>query len=517
MEKLTQNTPKLTVLILTAGHGRRMGLFSRMVNKSLIPYNNKPLISHIIDKFDLDTKFIIATGHLGQQVKDYIGLVYENLDVEYVDIEDYDEGYTGPGTTIRKCAEYLPESFMWISCDTLFKFEYKDKLDHNWIAVHPVDSTVSKDYCWVQRNGETITSIHNKEQATTAVDAFIGLMYVKDGTEYLNTLQTVRAKEVYEGFSVLDLKAHSVSQWLDFGTYDKWKILNDEFPEVSFPKPDELFYHDNNKIVKFSTNADLTKSKYLRACVNPASMPENLQQKGNFLAYNYENGSTLYENLTIDNFRSFLQWVKDTMWKGNVDKTNSYDAAMNFYKKKTLQRVDLFRAKYQDWNELPTVNGMYVKSISEYLNMIDFENLAGSAKFAFIHGDMQPENIIYNQETDHFTAIDWRPEFAGEMGGDIYYDIAKLLGGLYLSYHDVKKGWLKYEEDEDSVRINIPSVSNVQIYAEILRSWTLAQGLDWRKVQILMPIIYLNMAPLHEAPFDKYLIALAQYFFGQVL
>ena len=49
----------LTVLILAAGYGRRMGPFSRMVNKALIPYDNKPLISHIMEKFDVGTHLTI--------------------------------------------------------------------------------------------------------------------------------------------------------------------------------------------------------------------------------------------------------------------------------------------------------------------------------------------------------------------------------------------------------------------------------------------------------------------------
>jgi len=44
----------------------------------------------------------------------------------------------------------------------------------------------------------------------------------------------------------------------------------------------------------------------------------------------------------------------------------------------------------------------------------------------------------------------------------------------------------------------------------------LARGHDWDKVKTLVPIIYLNMSPLHEAPFDKFLIALAQLFFSQL-
>jgi len=52
------NTTKLTVLILAAGYGRRMGPFGRMIPKALIPYDNKPLISHIMEKFDAGTRFV---------------------------------------------------------------------------------------------------------------------------------------------------------------------------------------------------------------------------------------------------------------------------------------------------------------------------------------------------------------------------------------------------------------------------------------------------------------------------
>ena len=80
------NTNKLTVLILAAGYGRRMGQFSRMVPKALVPYNNKPLISHIMEKFDISTRFVIACGHMGQHVKDYVSVVHQDKDIVFVDI-----------------------------------------------------------------------------------------------------------------------------------------------------------------------------------------------------------------------------------------------------------------------------------------------------------------------------------------------------------------------------------------------------------------------------------------------
>ena len=190
----------LTVLILAAGYGRRMGPFSRMINKSLVPYGDKPLISHIIDKFPKETtKFVIACGHMGQQVKDYVSNVHSDKCIVFVDIPDYSEANTGPATTIQHCAPHILGGFLWISCDTLFEFDWQSKLDHNWIGVYPVDSHLAKDYCWIDRDGETIDLIHNKVPSNKAVDAFIGLMYCKDD-QYLDNLVEFDARETPVGF-----------------------------------------------------------------------------------------------------------------------------------------------------------------------------------------------------------------------------------------------------------------------------------------------------------------------------
>lgn len=515
MDEFLKNTNNLTVLILAAGYGRRMGPFSRMVNKSLIPYDNKPLISHIMAKFDPNTKFVIACGNMGQQVKDYVSNVHSEKNVVFVNIPKFDEGNTGPATTIQYCAKHLPGAFLWITCDTLFEFNFTDKFDHNWIAVSPVDSTVSQDYCWIKRDGDTITSVYNKIKSLGAVDAFIGLMYVKD-TQFINNLNECNAKDVYEGFNNLDLKAYTAKEWQDFGTYDKWKTLSKDLPEVSFPKPDELFYHDNGKIVKFTTNEKLASLRYERAMLNPICMPNNVLHIGNFLIYNHAPGDTLYTCLTPEIFTKFINWAERNLWTQARTFGDTFDYADVFYYKKTTERLEKFRVKYSTWVEFPIVNGHEVKSIDEYLSHINFNWLACETEWCFTHGDMQFDNIIYDITTDKFTAIDWRTDFAGDQYGDLYYDLAKMLGGLYLSYKYIKEDKFTYEEMDNQVVIDYPSVNDVHLYVSHLQEWVIANGYDWQKVKTLVPIIYLNMAPLHEAPFDKFLIALAQLFFSQL-
>lgn len=517
MVKLIQNTDNLTVLILAAGHGRRMGPFSRMVNKSLVPYKNRPLISHIMEKFPADTKFVVACGNLGQQVKDYVISVHEDKNVVFVDIPEFDESSTGPATTIRYCEKHLPGAFFWISCDTLFEFSFKDNLDHNWIAVSPVNDSVSQDYCWIERDGNNIVEVHNKVKSNHAVDAFIGLMYVKD-REYIDTLIKKSAREVFEGFvPELNLKAHTVKMWQDFGTYEKWQDISKDLPELSFPKPDELFYRDNGKIIKFTTDATLAKLKYVRSTLNPACMPDNVSYIRNFLIYTESPGDTLYNCLTVETFLKFLEWAEESVWRvPGVISPRSTEIASEFYHKKTVDRISKFRTKYNTWEECSTVNGVAVKTIDEYISLVDFRELTENTLWCFTHGDMQFDNIIFDAATKKFTAIDWRTDFSGNLYGDIYYDLAKMLGGLYLSYKLVKEDAFSYTEENGQATITIPSVDNVSTYVDHLRRMVVARGLSWQKVRTLVPIIYLNMAPLHDAPFDKFLIALAQYFFSQL-
>ena len=59
-----------TVFIPTAGIGSRLGELTKHQNKSLVNYKQKPVISHILDKFDhKTTSFVIALGHKGNFVK----------------------------------------------------------------------------------------------------------------------------------------------------------------------------------------------------------------------------------------------------------------------------------------------------------------------------------------------------------------------------------------------------------------------------------------------------------------
>jgi hypothetical protein len=125
------------------------------------------------------------------------------------------------------------------------------------------------------------------------------------------------------------------------------------------------------------------------------------------------------------------------------------------------------------------------------------------------------DNIIINDATE-FTIIDWRQEFATlPVYGDIYYDLAKLSGGFIINYANIKNHNFGIEIDDETVTLSIPNVDHYDVYQNTLKSYIINRGLDYNKVQQLIPIIFWNMAPLHTAPFDIFLWYLGLKLFAE--
>jgi hypothetical protein len=243
-------------------------------------------------------------------------------------------------------------------------------------------------------------------------------------------------------------------------------------------------------------------------------MPTGVKQSGQFLVYDFVEGDIIYSQLTPQLLDKLLVWADGDLWKRKWF-PDTETTCRNFYFQKTMDRLAQFRIKYGDWSEPSTVNGTAVKSIDEYLKMVDWDSLCTNTQWAFIHGDFQFENIIYNSLTDSFTCIDWRTDFGGDSYGDLYYDLAKMTGGMLLDYQAVKANKLEYTESNDNVILNDCAVPDSLVYVNQLKEFCARSGLDWSKVYLLVAIIYLNMSPLHDAPFDKYLFALAQLHFSK--
>jgi len=122
---------------------------------------------------------------------------------------------------------------------------------------------------------------------------------------------------------------------------------------------------------------------------------------------------------------------------------------------------------------------------------------------------LQFDNIL-STGTNEFKLIDWRQDFGGIVEvGDLYYDLAKLYGGLILNYDLIKKNLFEYTEEGLEISYDFHTRNSMRDYITILEDYIVKNGFDLKKVKLLVGIIYLNMSPLHHYPFDKMLFFLS--------
>jgi len=77
------------VFLPTAGIGSRVEGESNNLNKCLIGIGNKPVISHIVEKFHPKVSFVVALGYGGDYVKQYLEITYPERDFAFVEIDNF--------------------------------------------------------------------------------------------------------------------------------------------------------------------------------------------------------------------------------------------------------------------------------------------------------------------------------------------------------------------------------------------------------------------------------------------
>ena len=490
-----------TVIIPTAGTGSRMGNYTKHLNKALLPYKDRPILSHIIDKFPEDTKFLIPVGHLGQQVRDFCAVAYHDKNITFVQIEDWVSDKSGTGVTLKQCKNHVKESFWFVSCDTYFD---EPVLEHteDCYYVKAVPEHISSLYTMFNIVNNRITDITFKQTQLDPWMAFTGLMYIHNWDKFFTALENYKGIEyipIIEKGSQISL----LDTWLDFGSAEQYQTALSKSQKFDFTKKDEVTYICNNRVVKWWLDANTAKKKFNKTQANPTVFPKNCTYKNNFLAYEFFQGQTLYEFNNPVAFTDYLQWLKNEVWfKTDI---NLKTQCLEFYKTKTLSRINKFLEKYPYLEPVNYIDGIKVKDYSYYLENIDWDYLCTEVCPGFIHGDLHFDNTVINSAGE-FKVIDWRHEFADVVEyGDIYYDLAKLSGGFIINYANIKEHNFSIEIDNHAVTLGVPSVDHLDIYQRKLKEFILANGFDYKKVQTLVPIIFWNMSPLHTAPFDLFL------------
>ena len=156
------------------------------------------------------------------------------------------------------------------------------------------------------------------------------------------------------------------------------------------------------------------------------------------------------------------------------------------------------------------------------LDKIDWSVFYQNATPSYFHGDLQPENIIYDKRKDKFVLIDWRQRFGNSVEiGDVYYDLAKLYHAIMINGQSILKDMFSYSSAGGSVSIEFYVKSNLVYFMDIFKEFCDDNNYDWNNVELLGILQYFNICTLYDnfkdGRYGNFLFLYGKYLLAKVL
>ena len=495
---------EVDVLISTAGQGSRLHKISSKINKSLLPFSNKPIIHHIIEKVPLDLRIGILLGYNSEQVKDYLSIAFPERNIIYIYVDDWLSSQSGTKYSLMCARDSLHDTFWYFPCDGIYKdvdFMFKE-FEEDVFVVNKVNRDKALHYLTFTIRNDRIIKQFFKSTTDAGNYAFTGAMKIKSGKKFFLKLDELKSTEFISAISDNSL-VYVTESWRDLGNFEMYQEALSETGEFDFSKVDEFTYQLPDKIIKWWADPNIPALKTEKPLLKPSVFPRNVKSRNQFLFYDKSSGSPFYEQVNKNNFETLLAWLKQELWLPiDLDIRKNLE---DFYKNKTDARIELLGNKLESQSYNPkTINGIEVRSWQYYYEKIDWNLLIQDSKPSFIHGDLQFDNIIYEESTEKFSLIEWRYDFSGLKSlGDLHYDFAKMLGGIYMNYQEIKKSNFEFNYKNGIVEIKTPLLKDDKELIAILEDCAKELKLNIGKIKALVPLIFWNMAPLHQEPFSN--------------
>jgi NDP-sugar pyrophosphorylase family protein len=521
---------KYKVLLTTSGLGQRLGDITRFTNKSLVRVGEKPTISYIVERYPEDVEIIVTIGHFGDQVRQFLGLVYPQHSFTFVEVDRFQ----GPGSSlaysILQTKKVIDCPFIFHACDTIVE-EPVPEPSHNWLGGYAAHHRADYASFEAQSDGRVV-QVKDKGEFPSDYHSslphyndfsYMGLAGIFDHELFFERLQELYDSDPNNSqFSdvgairlMLDKPSHFTTvefkKWLDVGNVDGLvkarESISDKF-KILDKLEESIFIFDESFVVKFFYDTTLCQNRVKRAEILKGLVPPILGSTDNFYKYAFTSGQLLASCATETIIDELLDWASDSLWELKSDEGFS-SKCYDFYFTKTEQRLKKFTAESHIQDVECIINGIKIPSVSSMLQMIDSEWLCNGRPCNF-HGDFILDNIIYNE--GKFTLLDWRQDFAGSINhGDVYYDLAKLNHNLVFNHDIVNKGLFTIQIKDNEITCDILRSHNLVKCQKTLQRFVEEHSFNPSKVDIITALIWINMAPLHHHPLNVFL-----FYFGKL-
>ena len=471
------------LIIPSAGASTRFFELGKHFPKSLLPYRNKPLLLHTIEKYYNYFDEIVVVVNEFKQLYEEIFDFYELNDTKVIPV--LQDLIQGPATSVYSGLDGTEDSITIVLSDALYDFEIPD-IGLDSVSVMEVDDY--SRWCMVDEDINFFDKPNTKPPTNYALSGVYTFskpnLYFKLSEESIKTTESneTQFSSILQSYNLeqkISLYKHKRSQFIDFGTIEQYiknkniplsrSFNNIEFTNESVIKNsksnpqkiiNEGIWLDNFPISKTDIpkviNLDITNAELEIELISGFTLRE-------LLLY-YDNSNNLWDKLLF-NLKNFLS--ECSLYNFETDE---------FWKKvifKTAQRCDNTEIEFLEY----------------------FENLLNRSKIlnesTLFHGDLVFSNIIYEPNREGIKVFDPMGELYGHWG----YDLAKI-GQCVLGNYDLIDSEL-YVSEKNFYKLFSTDRKIIQdLFYEIFDNEI--EYISKKLLYALIASLYLSMIPLHN-------------------
>jgi dTDP-glucose pyrophosphorylase len=504
------------VCLLAAGRGTRVGFADGALHKALAPLGNRAVLTHVIEGFPEDARFVVAVGHRADQIRAYLMLAHPDRDITFVDVPNYMGPGSGPGCSVLACAEHLTEPFALTAADSIVS-SAPPLAGTSWMGMSTVDDPTS--YLTLEPGADNQVTGFQERTGPSRL-AFVGVAWIAEPDIFLDAARTAAVDgelQVTPGFAGLlaagtPLHAAPV-EWIDTGTTETYAEARRRFAEEpnGGRMPIDVTYLLPDRVVKWFRDPAGADRRVDRARDLGDAAPAIIPAPAGWLAYERVEGDTLRDRLDPDGVGALLDWTAAKLWDDRTGGADFADAVRRFYNDKTLTRLTAYLAD-RGGAEPPSgliINGLPTATVAEAVAR-ELDGLVTAAVPSGFHGDLHEGNVIAGR--DGYRLIDWRDDFGGLTDrGDRLYDLAKLLHTLELPEAVMTAGTFATVQADDGLVVRHPDTEQRRTARAAFWRWCADHGVDGHALGIVDAIIFVNMAPLYDRAVGDHLYRLGRW------
>jgi len=220
------------VFMLVGGKGTRLAPLTKIIPKPLIPINDKPIVEHIMDKFEDDgfSNFILSLNYKADMIKNYFS-EGNKYNIDFIQESDF----FGTAGSLSLIKNRVSESFFVSNCDVIVDVEFDEVMEYHKQSSYDITiiSIVKKTkipYGVMKVKDDILYDIDEKPEFTHIINGGIYILEphvlnLVENNEYLDMPDLIKKVMKKNKVGLYPV----TKDWYDVGEFEEYKKVIEKY------------------------------------------------------------------------------------------------------------------------------------------------------------------------------------------------------------------------------------------------------------------------------------------------